>query len=626
MPKLKIENLLGVKRAEIDLDGIVEVVGPNASGKSSLAACAQALLAHEQNPLGVPATQAARVYLHDGEDEGLAEIEGVEWRPGKGLTVTDGAVALSRPEAVGLVDYTARRGEKERLESLQSALLPAVSEILDAVRNRLLEYMPAHDVNGLMEIVGERGFDAAKDIYVDRGKKAKKQWREITGMNYGTRVAPDWRPDGWLADMDAMTVQQAEEAVTATREALAALGRVQAVTEAEAHSAGEARDALPGLKAVLKIADDKTQAIRANLEGMALSASASAVKEAEQELAEKRALMHVTPHLSCPHCQRGVVLVGDGTLERYNAVVSRQAREWAEAEAVEIEGVLAERIREHEAAQRTAQGRAEHLRTAEHETGEAMTAVAVAEKLARNAGAEVDTADRRADLMQAEQAVDDAKRRVGMVSAEARAAELSETIARYTEIGSALGPQGVRSKMMEAGLRKLNQGLAVIGGVTDWPSIEVGDKGAVVWGGRPIQLCSASEQWRAQAAIQLTLAAMTGSQAVVLDRADLLDPRNREGLVRAVQRVSGKTGIAVLLCSTGAVNGDAPWKQVGFIAGKLLSVAYFYLVHEGGTTSMIARLFCLVGFHSVYRVYSMWKADCYFACRRCGWRRGVYQR
>ena len=119
--KLKIKNLLGVKCAEIDLDGIVEVVGPNASGKSSLATCAQALLAHEQNPLGVPATQAARVYLHDGEEEGLAEIDGVEWRPGKGLTVTDGAKPLSRPEAVGLVDYTAKRGEKERLVSLQSA-------------------------------------------------------------------------------------------------------------------------------------------------------------------------------------------------------------------------------------------------------------------------------------------------------------------------------------------------------------------------------------------------------------------------------------------------------------------------------------------------------------------------
>ena len=88
-----------------------------------------------------------------------------------------------------------------------------------------------------------------------------------------------------------------------------------------------------------------------------------------------------------------------------------------------------------------------------------------------------------------------------------------------------------------------------------------------MWGGRPIQLCSESEKWRAQAAIQLTLAAMTGSQAVVLDRADLLDADNREGLVRAVKRVSGKTGIAVLLCSTGTANGSAPWKQVTIEGG-----------------------------------------------------------
>ena len=40
---------------------------------------------------------------------------------------------------------------------------------------------------------------------------------------------------------------------------------------------------------------------------------------------------------------------------------------------------------------------------------------------------------------------------------------------------------------------------------------------------------------------------------------------------------------------------------------------------------MIAKLFCLTGFHSIYKVVSMFKADCYFACRRCGWQREVYR-
>ena len=69
-------------------------------------------------------------------------------------------------------------------------------------------------------------------------------------------------------------------------------------------------------------------------------------------------------------------------------------------------------------------------------------------------------------------------------------------------------------------------------------------------GGRPALLCSESERWRAQASIQLTLAAMTGSRAVVLDRGDILDPMGREGLVKVCAAVLGKCPIAVLVCST----------------------------------------------------------------------------
>ena len=53
--KLQIERTLGIINAEIDLEPgrIVEVVGPNASGKTSIAVCAQAVLARESNPLGL---------------------------------------------------------------------------------------------------------------------------------------------------------------------------------------------------------------------------------------------------------------------------------------------------------------------------------------------------------------------------------------------------------------------------------------------------------------------------------------------------------------------------------------------------------------------------------------------
>ena len=60
--RLAIENTLGIIHAEIEIEpgGIVEVVGPNASGKTSLAVCAQAVLARDANPLGLNAADAKR--------------------------------------------------------------------------------------------------------------------------------------------------------------------------------------------------------------------------------------------------------------------------------------------------------------------------------------------------------------------------------------------------------------------------------------------------------------------------------------------------------------------------------------------------------------------------------------
>ena len=63
-------------------------------------------------------------------------------------------------------------------------------------------------------------------------------------------------------------------------------------------------------------------------------------------------------------------------------------------------------------------------------------------------------------LATAEQAVEEAKEVVRLVAAEDGAGKLHETIVRYTEIAKALGPEGVRAKMLESGAEKLNGGLA----------------------------------------------------------------------------------------------------------------------------------------------------------------------
>ena len=40
---------------------------------------------------------------------------------------------------------------------------------------------------------------------------------------------------------------------------------------------------------------------------------------------------------------------------------------------------------------------------------------------------------------------------------------------------------------------------------------------------------------------------------------------------------------------------------------------------------MIAKLFCIMGFHSIYKVTENFKFNSYFACRRCGWEMKVHR-
>ena len=254
---LQVENTLGIIHAEVDIEpgAIVEVVGPNASGKTSLAVCAQAVLARDSNPLGLSAADAKRSYPHDGADDARVELEDIAtsradtWFPSSGKlgAGVQFETALSSPEAVGLIDFTAKRGAKERAAVFQAALLPDPMTVLEAVRERLATYLPEDDLAGAMDMLTKRGWEATETVYSQRATDGKRDWGKITGQRYGVRVAADWRPDGWLADFDHLTVQQAEEAVTAARDGLNALHRVQAVSESDAERANDAEKIIPVL-------------------------------------------------------------------------------------------------------------------------------------------------------------------------------------------------------------------------------------------------------------------------------------------------------------------------------------------------------------------------------------------
>ena len=149
--------------------------------------------------------------------------------------------------------------------------------------------------------------------------------------------------------------------------------------------------------------------------------------------------------------------------------------------------------------------------------------LAVAAKLAEGAGKKPNT-QHAATLAEAEAEVEQAKTVVKVIQSARSAHSIHETIVRYSECARSIGPQGVRQRMLSQGLARLNAGLQVLSETTGWPLMLADEKGGLSWNGRPAQLCSESEKWRAQASMQLTLAALTGSRIVVLGSSRLAGP------------------------------------------------------------------------------------------------------
>ena len=569
--KIKVKDTLGIVDAEIEITPgrVTEVVGPNASGKTSITVCAQAVLARDVNPLRLSVADVKRAYPHDGSEDAQVDLitpdlNEVRWYPVNGRMHGDGDDPMSHPVAVGLIDFAVQRTSKDRVAALQEIMLPPHDEIMSAVQERLAMYMNERDLAGVIKTLGERGWEATASLFAERALEAKRAWCDITGRRqWGVKIAADWRPDGWLADYDLMTVPEAESRVTDARDALNALHRVSAVSEADAARAQAAAEALPDLRSALRQAEAALDDEQAELTAIPVEASKRDIEAAEQALAD--AQRELQEQQRCPHCSTALVI-------RAGEIVAAEGPEAIRHRISGMEARLADKRSEYADLVAKAEPVRVSVDMLRSRVNERAQALRDAERDAERGGQVQTEADRIA-LAGAEQDVERAHEVVRLVSAQTRATELNDTVLRYTEIAQALGKDGVRSKLIEKGNTKLNKGLAIISSASGWPLVECDPNGALTVGGRPSQLCSESEQWRGQASMQLTLAAMSGSRVVVLDRGDMLDEANRAGLDRAVERVMKPTNIAVLLCSTGLV-GDAtgddarPWSVVEIQDGR----------------------------------------------------------
>ena len=587
-----MRDILGIHAAELTVEPgeVLEVVGPNAGGKTSIATACQALLAREPNPLGLTVAEM-RQYVREGDGEGRAILErgdgedSVEWVP----TRSEGAITTlasvdeqSHPMAVGLVDFTARMPSKTRAGLLQPILLPDPATVLEQLREDLKPYLPLRDLEGVIAEVGKRGWEAAATIYEDRMRRAKREWCETTGRGrFGSKVAADWRPARWTADHDRLTAEEADRAVEEARVERDELLREVVIGEAELLAAETARAQLPAVNEALAAVEEELEG-RRDAEATAKQAHGAAeapIREKREALANLDAIgielgvgkgNDEPPH-RCPHCDGGLDITRGSTVI---AVSTWKAPDIAaiEVELAKLREARIDLVRNLEKGWERERVEKERHTAAQNARTECEQRVADTRARARqtHAAAAVkgipDSEARRQRRAQADERVTSAQETAKAVAAARKAQAQADSVEQYQTIARAIGPSGARAGLVDARLATLQAGLGVVCATAGWPLVSVTAGGNITLGRRaPF---SGGEHWITQAALQLTIGAMTKSVAVVLDRADLLFGEWRAGLVPAVQRVAGKTGMAVILCSAGEPAPDAPWRQVVVSGGR----------------------------------------------------------
>lgn len=519
--KITVSNFRGLSDLRATSNPLLLLAGSNGAGKSSACMAIAAAASGALLPEGLT-KKAAGLLVCDGADLAAVELEtgvgtaSVTW-PAVERSTTGIWKDISEV-AAGLTDLAAIK-PAERAEVL--IRLIGATPTPDDLRAALAEQaVPADAIDEVAKQI-PKGWDAAHAYFKEGGAKIKGKWEQVSGTRYGKAKADGWRPEGWKPSMEALTPEDCVDAIARAESALQEAQRDQGATQtqidtwrAEADELGKRRTAYG------EAVTERDRQLDRELEA---AKALEALGARPQPGAEP---------LVCPCCAAPVRLK-DGSLvaageDDHNDLLEA-ARHWDRAADVARKAKDAASL-----AQR-------YLDAAEAKLSAAQYAKARLEA----AGGEVsdNTAaieSARAELAKA-QAIADMRRRVTDATA------LAVKIGHAAVIMDLLDKTGLRQAKLAEALGAFNSDLVQVCRSAGWAPVHVDADMAVSYGGRPVSLCSAGEQYRARITLQLAVAARDGADLVVIDGADILDKAGRNGLFRVLDDLGFRAVIGMTL-------------------------------------------------------------------------------
>lgn len=528
---VRIRNIMALERVEMRLQGLTLVGGFNEAGKTTLLQCIAAAALGEWKMRGVAQKGGLAAILRRSAADASILLEHADGSVR--ISYPDGRVerqgadgALGTPLGIGAAPFMGLSAEDRRLEIAERFNTAPTREDFDAWwrthpqaglnPDGKPEDGAFQGVQVLWDDIGVSGWDTVAKRIENGIKQLTGQWREVTGVAWGTKIRLTWAPEGLFRD-EEYSITEATDAHKAAREALETLLRQDAVDLANKAALDERAAEVPALQADLAEAQN------------ALAAANAAVEEAIETLENTPEPTDPRSLPACPECNKALLIVRTGngmlTLQKPTGKhLSVQSYTDALTMRTAAQQVLDTRRAEVDDLSR-------RVVRISHDLAGAQEAAAAA---ARMAGKPAIDAEGIAAARKVETA---ALARVRAIEALQRVQQINVEWERGQAIHDGLLPSGIRANVLQRKLAEINVTLGAVAAGAGMREVGMTDACALTYDGYPYAMLSESAQWRCNVAMGLMLAKQEGARVFLVDRLDLLQAQSRPGVLQALSRL-----------------------------------------------------------------------------------------
>ena len=540
--KIRIRNYrsLSLSQIEVVKGAILLIAGPTKTGKSSICNAIGAVLSGQPAVWADLKKKDFNDLVKDGDKTATLAAQTEQWQ--RSIAYPSGQVKTKGDP----ITYSKMSLGLEHLPALpikDRAALIGTFIVTQPSKEDFLAYEPLGGIDEATKetvwgIIEEKSWDRAHDAAKSRGPELKGQWRQVTGEQWGSA-----KGEGWAPDVE-------EEILGLARETL------QAAEEARREEENE----LIGQSAVNSKAIEDMRARAAKLDGLerALTARQEDLKAANDTYEEARAEMISAPdggvgelREPCPHCGLTVNVKYTYELNGVGEMINRHCELHQPTE--ENDPDLAKELqRKHVALEKDYGETRQAAKLMGQEVEEITAQLATAKSAADSLEAALNTEDTTEALATARTAHRRATENLAKHKAYHDAQRLHKKILINRALTDALKPDGLRAEVLSRALERFSTDFLDMiceysSSVADkrWRRVRIKEDLSVTWDGRDYRLLSGSEQWLTRAILQMGFSLLAGEAFVVLDTADLLEPKDRNALFRVLKKTDMTAVVAM---------------------------------------------------------------------------------